>query len=133
MATPARVQEAETLRAFVASAGRRDRLIRVPATRNRVTELARALAHEDLWDDRWVLDLPAHHQNAASIGTILRERGAPPACGVLGGTQDGQEIELAAALDAIVGVLDACLVICVPGRLAYHESEEPGRRVVLAR
>jgi hypothetical protein len=33
----------------------------------------------------------------------------------------------------IVGTLDACLVICTPGRLAYHESEDLRRRVILIR
>jgi hypothetical protein len=42
-------------------------------------------------------------------------------------------MQLADALDAIVGALDSCVVISVPGRLAHHESEDPGRRVVLAR
>jgi len=125
--------EAQTLDAFVASRPRRERLIGALTTKKRWTELDEALSHEDLWDDRYVVALSHDEQNAESVAVILRERGAPATCRILGGSRDGDELELREALNAVVGMLDACLVICVPGRLAYHESEDPGRRVVLAR
>jgi hypothetical protein len=125
--------EVETLRAFIASPRRRERLISVLTTKKRWTELDRALSHEDLWDSRYVVSLSADNQNARAVEALLRERGAPPSCRLLGGSRDGEELDLDEALTALVGTLDACLLICLPGRLAYHESEEPGHRVVLAR
>jgi hypothetical protein len=130
----AHAAEVETLRAFIASPGRRDRLVGVLSTKKRRTELDRALSHEDdLWDSRYVVRLSADNQNARAVEALLRERGAPSTCRVLGGSRDGEELDLDAALTALVGTLDGCLLICRPGHLAYHESEDPGRRVVLAR
>ena len=125
--------EADTLKAFVASARRRDRLVGVLTTKKRSTELDAALSHEDLWDRRWLNLLAPGNQTAAAVEAILRDRGAPATCQILGGSLDGETLDLRQALDSIVGTLDACLVICIPGKLAYHESEDPGRRVVLAR
>lgn len=125
--------EAQTIRAFVASSRRRERLVGVLTTKKRSTELNRALSHEDLWDSRHVLTLHPEQQDAQSVAALLRDRGAPSTCCILGGSRDGEVMDLGDALNAIVGTLDACLIICVPGRLAYHESEEPGRRVVLSR
>ena len=125
--------EADTLRAFIASPRRRDRLVGVLTTKKRRTELDRALSHEDLWDRRCVVGLAADEQDAASVASRLREHGAPSRCRVLGGSRDGDELDLDDALSAVVGTLDACLVICLPGHLAYHESEEPTRRVLLVR
>ena len=125
--------EVETLRVFIASARRRERLIGVLTTKSRRTELDRALSHEDLWDSRYVVSLSADNQNARAVEALLRKRGAPSRRRLLGGSRDGEELDLDEALAALVGTLDACLLICLPGRLAYHESEEPGHRVVLAR
>ena len=125
--------EAKTLRAFVASPRRRDRLIGVLTTKKRYSELDRAFSHEDLWDSRYVLGLAAREQNAGSVAGRLREHGAPARCHLLGGSHDGEDMNLDDALGAVVGTLDACLVICVAGHLAYHESEDPTRRILLVR
>lgn len=125
--------EAKTLQAFIASPRRRDRLIGVLTTKKRYTELDRGLSHEDLWDSRYVKRLAAAEQNSRSVASRLREYRAPARCHVLGGIRDGEDMDLDDALRAIVGTLDACLVICIPGHLAYHESEEPTRRVLLVR
>ena len=130
MAHPA---EAETLRAFIASSCRQERLVSMLTTKKRQAELDRALSHEDLWDERYVRNLAADEQNATVIATLLRERGASETCRVLGGTRDGEELALDVALNEIVGTLDACLVICTAGRPAYHESEDLRRRAILVR
>ena len=126
--------EVSTLAAFVGSARKRHRLVGVLSTKKRRTELDEALSHDtDLWDARWTIGLDPQEQTADAIEAALQRRGAPSTCHVLGGIHDGEVLELHDALHEIVGTLDACLVICAPGKLAYHESEDPGRRVILAR
>jgi hypothetical protein len=42
---------------------------------------------------------------------------------------DGRTMPLAAALAAVVGRGMGTVLSCIPGRLAYHESEEGDRHV----
>jgi hypothetical protein len=124
--------EEQTLRAFVVGE-RRQRLISVLRTKKRASEVGYALSHRPMWDPRFVIPIAPGEQHAEAIEQLLRASGAPLACRVLGGRLDGEEFELDAALRDIVGFSAGCLVICIPGRLAYHEGEERNDRVILRR
>jgi len=125
--------EAATIAAFVASPRRRDRLLKVLDTKKRRSEFDRALSHEDLWDVTAVRALGYEQQTADGVHSALRKLGAPDQCRVLGGPLDGEELSLKVALRDVVGSLCGCVVICVAGRLAYHEGEEPSDRSILVR
>jgi hypothetical protein len=125
--------EAATIAAFVASRGRRDRLLKVLDTKKRRSEFDRALSHEDLWDVTAVRTLRHEQQTADGVHAALRGLGAPDRCRVLGGPLDAEELSLEVALRDVVGSLCGCLVICVAGRLAYHEGEEQSERSILVR
>jgi hypothetical protein len=126
--------EEVTLRAFVV-AHRRDRLASVVRTKKRYRELVGWLSHAAQWDPRWVSPVPVAEQQPDAIERILRSLGAPDECHVLGGAGgiDGQDLPLFEALDFVVGSICGTLVICIPGRLAYHEGEERNDRNVLHR
>jgi len=46
---------------------------------------------------------------------------------------DGKQLLLQAALEAIVGMNNGVVLICIPGALAYYESEDMNGRFVLSR
>jgi hypothetical protein len=54
------------------------------------------------------------------IYSTLRPLGAPETCWVMGGRFDAQEREL---LDALTNSGDGFALSCIPGKLAYLESE----------
>lgn len=123
-----------TLCSFVV-ASRRDRLASVVRTKKRYSELERRLSHGHPWDPRWATRVAVADQNAEAVERILRARGAPDECHVRCGDAetDGRELELRSALDRFVGSSMGVLLICIPGRLAYHEGEELHDRTVLHR
>ncbi len=125
--------DAATISAFVAPRGRRERLLKVLGSKKRRRELDRALSHEDLWEVSTVRALAREQQTPEGVLAALAELGAPDHCRVLGGPLDRQELPLAAALRDVVGSLCGCVVICVPGRLAYHEGEDRNARTILVR
>ena len=49
--------------------------------------------------------------------------GAPESCHVIGGENDGEEMELLTALKQVVGYGAGTVLSCVPGTLAYFEGE----------
>jgi len=126
--------EEQTLRAFVDRA-RRDRLASVVRTKKRYRELEGVLSHGHPWDERYVTALAADEQNPRAVEARLRALGAPESCHVLGGADgiDGADLPLREALEKIVGSSMGALVICIPGRLAYHEGEERHDRNLLSR
>ena len=59
----------------------------------------------------------------------LKGMGAKNDCWVFGNYIDGREMELRDALDALIGRRSGTIVSCLPGKLAFFESEEG--RVIL--
>jgi hypothetical protein len=55
----------------------------------------------------------------------LKKLGAPADCYLISAVDslDGQTMNLAAALDAVIGIGVGTLVSCVPGKLALYEGE----------
>jgi hypothetical protein len=43
---------------------------------------------------------------------------------VFGNYVDGQEMKLKDALDALIGVGSGTIISCIPGKLAFFESED---------
>jgi hypothetical protein len=132
-AGPDRV-EALTARAFV-SAERLERVLTLLSTQRGRVKLRGSLAHCDCLDGRYVVPIPADRHDAGSIGALLRSLGAGESCRLLAETDamDGRTMPLDDALQTLVGHGAAAVVICIPGRLAYFEGEEPGDRYVLER
>jgi hypothetical protein len=132
-AEQARAEEL-TARAFV-SEERVQRILTLLSTQAGRIKLRRLLAHCDCLDDRYVVPIPADRQDAGSIGALLRSLGAGESCHLLAeaAAMDGRTMPLDDALQTLVGRGAAAVVICIPGRLAYFEGEEPGDRYVLER
>src|SRR5215211_9255569 len=123
------VEEA-LLRAFIVPErrGRYIELLRTPKARSK---LLRSLHHLHDFDPRFaerldprrpLVDFSERHESYVDkIYDVLRSRGAPEHCYVMSATSelDGQEAELHAALDEVVGHCDGTFISCIPGRLAY--------------
>jgi len=127
MPQPLTPQEESTIRAFIVKE-RRDRwldLLRNPRRRRTITA---ELAHPNLawFDSRFVQAIPPNQRNASGIGTLLRAKGAKNQCWAISedGTLDGKELVLASALSSIVGSGMGTILCCVPGKLAFVESED---------
>lgn len=111
---------------------RRDRYLFLARTPKRRTELTNRLAHWRDFDARRATTLPTEAQaSPAAVTRFLTARGAPPSCYVLSEWRDydGQVMPLADAAAAIVGRGMGTVLSCIPGRLAYYESEDGDRYV----
>ncbi len=69
------------------------------------------------------------------VEAMLRKRGAPSDCYVLGGSSelDGRKLPLAEALEAIIGMSNGAFVSCIPGRLGFYEYEDMKSSYLLSR
>jgi len=63
------------------------------------------------------------------VAPSLRKMGASDDCWVFGNYIDGRQMKLEGALDALIGIRSGTIISCVPGRLAFFESED--ERVIL--
>ncbi|MFE0178481.1 hypothetical protein ACFWZ2_39850 [Streptomyces sp. NPDC059002] len=88
-------------------------------------ELAGGFEHS--LDERWARPLATGEQNPKAVEQLLRAAGAPESCVVFSDavTDDG-EYALTTGLE-LVGIAQGVLVSCIPGVLAYHESENTDR------
>lgn len=77
--------------------------------------------------------IPPGEQTVDLIQAKLRSLGAPDECHVItaGADLDGRQLLLQEALNCFVGMGDGVVLSCIPGRLAYYESEEPNGRFIL--
>ena len=93
------------------------------------------LAHFRHFDPRFITTIPARQQTPNDVAAILRKLGAPNVCFVISEADhlDGTDLELGPALAKIVGQHYGTVLSCLPGSLAYYESEEPGERFILRR
>jgi hypothetical protein len=55
--------------------------------------------------------------------------GAPDDCWVFGNHIDGRQMKLEEALDEVIGLGTGTIVSCLPGKLAFFESED-GRMIL---
>ena len=112
---------------------RRARYVELLTTARGRKTLRGRLAHISDLDPRFARRLAA--DSVAEIVTILRMENAPQMCQVISESDgiDGREMGLTEALDQIVGHGLGTLISCIPGKLGYYESEEPGERYLLKR
>jgi hypothetical protein len=121
-------------RAFVVPAKQDRYLSMLGSAKGRARLLAKFPHCRDL-DMSYATLVPAAQQNAAAIGMLLKQRGAPAMCHVISADRDidNRELTLEKALDDAVGMNMGTFISCVPGKLGYFEFEDLGERYILAR
>jgi hypothetical protein len=126
--------EESLIRAFVAPS-RQARLLALLGSPKHRRKLTGSLAHFQALDSRFVVRIAPVQQQPADIEVLLRKHGAPDICHVLSENSalDGRDMSLGEALHAVVGRGMGTFLSCIPGQLAYFESEELGSRVLLVR
>ncbi len=124
--------EESLVRAF-ASPERADRYLKLLASSRGRSKFLASLAHEFKLDHRYATKVGGQESSKESIEKLLRKLGAPDMCYCVSENSglDGRELPLAEALTATIGYGMGTLISCLPGRLAYYESDEPGGRYVL--
>lgn len=121
------------IRSFIHRSRREQFLRRVANPKTRQQQLDKLNHFYDL-DTRYAHLIPPRDQTPDGICRLLRERGAPAICHVMGnGNLDGCDLALE---DAIKGVLEypfGQFISCNPGKLAFFQDEDQGRRYILER
>jgi hypothetical protein len=112
---------------------RRGRYLELLARPGRRGDVLRGLAHFKHLDPRRIVQIAARFQHARDILTILKEKGAPEICYGISewGEVDGKSLPLLDALQMVVGAGMGTFLSCVPGKLAFFESED--ERCILER
>jgi hypothetical protein len=116
-----------TIRAFIVRE-RRERFLELLANPKRRKEITDSLAHPNpAWfDSRYVRQIQSSQSHSIPIAGLLRAKGAGSRCWVISEDRnlDSKEIQLATVLNEIVGGGMGTILCCVPGKLAYVESED---------
>ena len=73
---------------------------------------------------RYIEQIAPSQHYARLIAPKLKRMGAPDDCWVFGNHIDGRQMKLEEALGEIIGVGSGTIVSCLPGKLAFFESEE---------
>jgi hypothetical protein len=127
MTYPLAPPEEATIKAFIVRE-RRERFLELlpnPKHRHKIT---RSLAHPHpgWFDTRLVKSIPPPQNHAADIAKLLRTKGAGTSCWVISEDKrfDAREMDLETVLSAIVGYGMGTIVCCIPGKLAFVESED---------
>jgi hypothetical protein len=122
------------VRAFVVADKQERYLAKLGSKRHREEFLSR-LHHSLDYEPKLATRVPPAKQSSSGILELLRNLGAPSQCYAIAAdvTLDGRELPLKDALDAVVGMGSGVVLCCVPGVLAYYESEETNSRFVLSR
>lgn len=98
-------------------------------------EFLSRLHHNLDYDPRWAVQIPPREQSAAQIYAKLKGLGAPEQCHAIAASadMDGRQLSLREALNDVLGMGNGVVLSCIPGKLAYYESEERNGRYILAR
>ncbi len=127
------LHEEGLVRAFIAP-GRREQFLRRlgnPKTRGK---MLRKFAHFQDLDPRFARRIPRSEQTVDAIYTLLKRKGAPDRCYVVGDSElDGSEVDLREALEEIVDVSFGNFISCIPGRLGFFAGEYSDDRYILER
>ncbi|MFA6545428.1 MAG: hypothetical protein WCS99_13500 [Limisphaerales bacterium] len=112
------------MRAFILPE-KQDRWLALLAKPKRRSDITHSLAHSRDIDERWAIPIQSADQTAAGVSKLLATKRAPKLCYVISesGEMDGREMNLEEAIDAVLGMGLGAIVSCIPGRLAYYESE----------
>ena len=126
--------EAAFFQAFVEPARRQRYLELLGTTPGRETVRASLDHFKDL-DSRFCERIVTAEQNPAEILRKLTAAGAPALCQIMSSdrTLDGRKLPLSGALREVIGRGAGTIIFCLPGMLAFFESEEPGERYICRR
>jgi hypothetical protein len=117
-------------RAFVENfidSRRRERFLEALASPKGRKVFHRELCHPHFSNfllSKYVGRVAPSEQDARSIAGRLEGMGAPDLCWVFGNNIDSQAMKLEEALVSLVGWQTGTIVSCLPGELAYLESED---------
>jgi len=120
--------------AFILKSKQTRYLVKLASPKHRHEFLSRL--HHDLdYDSRFANQIPRSEQTAALVYATLKALGAPEHCYAIAASADldGRLLPLREALESVLGTGDGVVLSCVPGKLAYYESEEPNGRYILLR
>ena len=119
-----RPEEEAFVRRFVLR-DKRDRwlsLLAAAKSRNKITNRLYHHASVD-FDSRYIRQLP--HLDVAGLVELLRQRGAGRECFVISNADDdGTQQSLVAAVEKHLGWGFGAVLICLPDRLAFVETED---------
>ena len=98
-------------------------------------EFLSCLHHNLDFDPKFAVQVPPTEQSAELVYAKLRDLGALEHCHVIatGTDLDGRQLHLREALGNVVGMGDGVVLSCIPGKLAYYESEDVNGRFILSR
>lgn len=120
-------QEEATIRTFIVRE-RRERFLALLANPKRRRKVTDSLAHPNpAWfDSRYVKPIPPAQSSKEGIARILRAKGAGQTCWAISEDRnlDAKEFELESVLAEVVGSGMGTILSCVPGKLAFVESDE---------
>lgn len=116
-------EEEATVRAFVVRE-RRERFLDLLANPKRRKTITDSLAHANrAWfDSRCITPITT----SKSVLDMLRAKGAGDKCWLISEAQrlDGREMALEDALSEVVGYGVGTIISCIPGKLAFVETED---------
>ena len=123
--------EETLIRAFVdpAESERLVEYLEIEGTREMLWD---ELAQPGALDPRFAEEIPLEEQSPESIEQKLRSMGAPEVCRIvsLDADLDGLELNLCDAMDWVFGLGQPVFLSCIPGKIAYYESEDGERRLL---
>ena len=110
---------------------RRERFLDALASPKRRNVFHRHLHHPEdgFIITKFIVAIKPSEQYTCFIAESLKKLGAPNECWVFGNRLDGRQMPLEEALDELIGGRSGTIASCIPGKLAYFESEED--RVIL--
>ena len=128
--------EAAVIRAFVQH-DKQERFLGFLANPRKRKKFTESLSHFHWFDARYATPIPwkvdptlklweRHIQGIENIQRLLKSKGAGLTCWVLSEDSeiDGREMDLSAALKHVSGREIGTILSCIPGKLAYFESED---------
>jgi len=129
------VYEPALINTFVV-ARKRPRLLELLADPRHRQKAIVTLDHfTDNIERRFMESIAGSESDPANIAKQLRRYGAPDHCWVISSDEslDNRMWSLDEVLPRIVGAFLGAFVSCMPGELAYYESEEADERYILRR
>jgi hypothetical protein len=128
--------EEGVIRAFV-QRDKQERFLEFLANPKKRKKFTESLAHFRWFEQRFATPIPwkvdpklklweRHVQGVENVYRLLKSKGAGVTCWVISEDPevDGRELDLAVALEHVNGRQIGTILSCVPGKLAYFESED---------
>lgn len=122
------------IRSFIVKSKQSRYLKKLASPKHRREFLSR-LHHNLDYDPLYAERVPPSQQSAALVYAKLRSLGTPEQCHAIaaGADLDGRQLPLRETLGDVLGMGDGVVLSCIPGKLAYYESEEKNGRYILSR